>query len=113
MGTPTCRPGVASCPGHQVDTGDQFGHRMLDLEGARSVRRGPGFALNDEELAPGLRSLAAPVRDRSGAVVAAVDVAVHLTVWNASVESVLSRLEAPLRRTATEISTRLGHRPHP
>lgn len=86
---------------------------MLDLEGARSVRRGPGFALNDEELAPGLRSLAAPVRDRSGAVVAAVDVAVHLTVWNASVESVLSRLEAPLRRTATEISTRLGHRPHP
>lgn len=58
------------------------------------VRR-TGFALNDEELAPGLRSLAAPVRDRSGAVVAAVNVAVHLTVWNASVESVMSRLEAP------------------
>ncbi|GGM94408.1 IclR family transcriptional regulator [Streptomyces fuscichromogenes] len=74
------------------------------------VRR-TGFALNDEELAPGLRSLAAPVRDRSGAVVAAVNVAVHLTVWNASVESVMSRLEAPLRRATTEISTRLGHRP--
>jgi IclR family pca regulon transcriptional regulator len=74
------------------------------------VRR-TGFALNDEELAAGLRSLAAPVRDRSGAVVAAVNIAVHLTVWNASVESVMSRLEAPLRRTTTEISTRLGHRP--
>jgi IclR family pca regulon transcriptional regulator len=74
------------------------------------VRR-TGFALNDEELAPGLRSLAAPVRDRSGAVVAAVNVAVHLTVWNASVESVMSRLEAPLRRATTEISIRLGHRP--
>ncbi|MDX3802376.1 IclR family transcriptional regulator [Streptomyces sp. AK04-3B] len=74
------------------------------------VRRS-GLALNDEELAPGLRSLAAPVRDRSGAVVAAVNVAVHLTVWNASVESVMSRLEAPLRRATAEISTRLGHRP--
>ncbi|MEW2401827.1 IclR family transcriptional regulator [Streptomyces sp. NPDC046862] len=74
------------------------------------VRR-TGFALNDEELAPGLRSLAAPVRDRSGAVVAAVNVAVHLTVWNASVESVMSRLEVPLRRATSEISTRLGHRP--
>ena len=74
------------------------------------VRR-TGFALNDEELAPGLRSLSAPVRDRSGAVVAAVNIAVHLTVWNTSVESVMSRLEAPLRRATTEISTRLGHRP--
>ena len=73
----------------------------------------PCRILHTRKTAPGLRSLAAPVRDRSGAVVAAVDVAVHLTVWNASVESVLSRLEAPLRRTATEISTRLGHRPHP
>ena len=73
------------------------------------VRR-TGVALNDEELAPGLRSLAAPVRDRSGAVVAAVNIAVHLTVWNSSVESVMSRLEAPLRRTTAEISARLGYR---
>ncbi|MFE9094493.1 IclR family transcriptional regulator [Streptomyces sp. NPDC007264] len=73
------------------------------------VRR-TGIALNDEELAPGLRSLAAPVRDRTGAVVAAVNIAVHLTVWNASVESVMTRLEGPLRRTTAEISTRLGHR---
>ena len=69
-----------------------------------------GIAVNDEELAAGLRSVAAPVRDRTGRVVAAVNIAIHLTVWNASVESVVSRLEGPLRHTVAEISERLGHR---
>lgn len=69
-----------------------------------------GIAVNDEELAPGLRSAAAPVRDRSGAVVAAVNLAVHLTTWNAPVETVVARLEGPLRATADEISARLGWR---
>jgi IclR family transcriptional regulator, pca regulon regulatory protein len=73
--------------------------------------RHTGIAVNDEELAAGLRSVAAPVRDRSGKVVAAVNIAIHLTVWNASVESVVSRLEGPLRHTVTEISERLGYRP--
>jgi IclR family pca regulon transcriptional regulator len=72
--------------------------------------RQTGIAVNDEELAAGLRSVAAPVRDRSGRVVAAVNIAVHLTVWNASVESVVSRLEVPLRHAAAEISNRLGYR---
>jgi IclR family pca regulon transcriptional regulator len=36
-----------------------------------------GFALLDQELEEGLRSIAAPVRDRSGTVVAAVNVSVH------------------------------------
>jgi IclR family transcriptional regulator, pca regulon regulatory protein len=72
--------------------------------------RQTGIAVNDEELAAGLRSVAAPVRDRSGRVVAAVNVAVHLTTWGASVESIVGRLEAPLRRTVDEISARLGFR---
>ncbi|WP_433532323.1 IclR family transcriptional regulator [Micromonospora sp. CA-263727] len=72
--------------------------------------RHTGIAVNDEELAAGLRSVAAPVRDRAGRVVAAVNIAIHLTVWNASVESVVSRLEGPLRNTVTEISSRLGFR---
>ncbi|GAA2029315.1 IclR family transcriptional regulator [Catenulispora yoronensis] len=75
--------------------------------------RANGIAVNDEELAPGLRSVAAPVRDRSGAVVAAVNLAVHLTTWNAPVETVVVRLEGPLRATAAEISARLGWRPEP
>jgi IclR family pca regulon transcriptional regulator len=72
--------------------------------------RQSGIAVNDEELAPGLRSIAAPVRDRSGNVVAAINIAVHLTTWTASVEAVTTRLEAPLRRTAADISARLGYR---
>ena len=44
-----------------------------------------GIAVNDEELAAGLRSVAAPVRDRTGQVVAAINVAIHLTVWTTSV----------------------------
>ncbi|MFL6111485.1 MAG: IclR family transcriptional regulator [Catenulispora sp.] len=75
--------------------------------------RGAGIAVNDEELAPGLRSVAAPVRDRTGAVVAAVNLAVHLSTWNAPVETVVARLEGPLRATANEISTRLGWRGEP
>jgi IclR family pca regulon transcriptional regulator len=51
------------------------------------------------------------VRDRSGYVVAAINVAVHLTTWTTSVESVVSRLEGPLLRTAAEISAQLGYRP--
>ncbi|GAA1847654.1 IclR family transcriptional regulator [Actinomadura bangladeshensis] len=73
--------------------------------------RQTGVAVNDEELAPGLRSFAAPVRDRSGSVIAAVNVAVHLTVAPASVDALAGRVEPPLRRAAAEISRRLGHRP--
>ncbi|MGW4795387.1 IclR family transcriptional regulator [Nonomuraea sp. NPDC004297] len=72
-----------------------------------------GMAVNDEELAPGLRSFSAPVRDRSGEVVAAINIAVYLTVAPTTVEALAGRLEAPLRRTAAEISRRLGYRPRP
>jgi IclR family pca regulon transcriptional regulator len=72
--------------------------------------RQSGLAVNDEELAPGLRSLAAPIRDRSGQVVAAINIAVHLTTWTASLESVVDRLSAPLLRTAADISHQLGFR---
>jgi IclR family pca regulon transcriptional regulator len=39
--------------------------------------RARGWALADEELAPGVRSIAAPVRDGSGRVIAAMNVTVH------------------------------------
>lgn len=42
----------------------------------RRVRR-QGYAVVDQELEEGLRSVAAPVRDRDGEVVAAVNIAVH------------------------------------
>lgn len=72
--------------------------------------RETGVAVNDEELAPGLRALAVPVRARSGEVVAAINVAVYLSISTATVESMHRLYEQPLRRTAQEISSRLGHR---
>lgn len=39
--------------------------------------RARGWALTDEQLAPGIRSVAAPLRDGSGRVVAAMNVTVH------------------------------------
>ena len=72
--------------------------------------RETGVAVNDEELAAGLRSVAAAVRDRTGQVVAAINIAVHLTVWSSTADAVVARLERPLRQAAAEISARLGHR---
>lgn len=50
-----------------------LGHVLLALPEARTQ----GYALVDEELEAGLRSLAVPVRDRTGRVVAALNVAMH------------------------------------
>jgi IclR family pca regulon transcriptional regulator len=69
-----------------------------------------GLAVNDQELAPGLRSVAVPIRDGFGEVIAALNVAVHMSIGNASLDSTVNRLEGPLRRTATEISGRMGYR---
>lgn len=72
--------------------------------------RQSGIAVNDEELASGLRSLASPVRDRSGDVVAAINIAVHLAVASTTVETLVGRLEPALRRTAGDVSSQLGYR---
>ncbi|MFD0745911.1 IclR family transcriptional regulator [Phytohabitans flavus] len=81
-----------------------------ELLAALARVRQAGIAVNDEELAPGLRSFAAPVRDRTGEVVAAVNVAIHLSAAPSSIESLAAQIEPHLRRTAREISYRMGHR---
>lgn len=81
------------------------------LVAALATVRQRGMAVNNEELAPGLRSFAAPVRDRTGEVVAAVNIAVHLSVAPSSPEALAGRLEPPLRQATAEISRRLGYRP--
>jgi len=55
-------------------------HTVPDAEALRrqvEIARGQGFATVDQELEDGLRSAAVPLRDASGAVVAALNVSVH------------------------------------
>jgi IclR family transcriptional regulator, pca regulon regulatory protein len=68
------------------------------------VRRS-GIATNDEELESALRSIAAPVRARSGEVVAAINVAIP---WSpAAMGELVSRLGPTLQATANEIAARV------
>jgi IclR family pca regulon transcriptional regulator len=66
-------------------------------------------AVNNEELAYGLRSIAAPIRSRSGEVVAALNLAVHRTM--VSFDDLIERYGPPVKRTAAAISAEIGHRP--
>jgi IclR family pca regulon transcriptional regulator len=71
------------------------------------IRR-EGLAIADQELAPELRTLAAPVRDRTGAVLAAV----NLSVPSAStpLAELVRTLSPQLIATADRISASLGYR---
>jgi IclR family pca regulon transcriptional regulator len=68
-----------------------------------------GLAVNNEELAYGLRSIAVPVRGQDGNVIAAVNLAVHRSL--VSMEDLVVRLAPALEATGRGISTRLGYRP--
>ncbi|MFD5075782.1 IclR family transcriptional regulator C-terminal domain-containing protein [Streptomyces sp. NPDC058371] len=67
--------------------------------------RDEGFALVDEELEQGLRSIAVPVRDRTGRVVAAVNVAMHSSrrTPEQCVEEVLPELHTAATRIETDL----------
>ena len=67
-----------------------------------------GLAINNEELAYGLRSIAAPVRTGIGDVAAAINLAVHSSM--VSMRDLVARLGESLRRTAAEISRQVGYR---
>lgn len=64
--------------------------------------RARGWALADEELAPGVRSVAVPVRDGDGVVRAAMNVTVHAA--ETSTERLLGEHLPLLLRTAGDIS---------
>jgi IclR family pca regulon transcriptional regulator len=74
--------------------------------------RAQGWALANEELAPGVRSIAAPVRDGSGRVRAAANVTVHAA--ETSLDELVDRHLPPLLTAAGRISAdwkRLQDRP--
>jgi IclR family pca regulon transcriptional regulator len=66
------------------------------------------FAVNDEELAPELHSIAAPVRNEAREVVAAVSLAAPTSTI--SLSELVDALSPHLVSTADRISARLGYR---
>jgi IclR family transcriptional regulator, pca regulon regulatory protein len=80
---------------------------LAELERVRTA----GIAMNNEELAYGLRSVAVPVIAADGAAVAAVNLAAHRTM--ASLDDLVARIGPVMQRTAAEISAQLGYRPAP
>jgi IclR family pca regulon transcriptional regulator len=74
---------------------------LAELERVRES----GVAVNDEELESALRSIAVPVRARSGEVVAAINLAIP---WSpVPMSELVSRLGPTLQRAANEIATRV------
>jgi IclR family transcriptional regulator, pca regulon regulatory protein len=67
--------------------------------------RAQGWALVDQELEEGLRAVAAPIRDRAGRTVAAVNVSAHAS--RTTVESMRRDLVPPLLAAAARISADL------
>ncbi|MGW1228125.1 IclR family transcriptional regulator domain-containing protein [Streptomyces sp. NPDC002530] len=76
-----------------------------ELRAALDTVRAEAWALVDQELEAGLRSLAVPVRDRRGAVVAAVNVAMHAS--SRSLEECASEVLPALRDAASRIEADL------
>jgi IclR family pca regulon transcriptional regulator len=70
--------------------------------------RASGISVNDEELAYGLRSIAAPIHSHSGEVLAALNLAVHRTM--VSMEELIEQFGPSVMQAAEDISLSLGHR---
>jgi IclR family pca regulon transcriptional regulator len=84
-------------------------HTITDSEIFRAVvekTREDGFALVDQELEEGLRSIAAPIRNGRGEVIAAINVSCHAS--RVDVTRVNEEFRPRLLETATEISDRAG-----
>jgi len=67
-----------------------------------------GVAVNDEELAYGLRSIAAPIHSHSGEVLAAVNLAVHRTM--VTMDELIERYGPSVSQAAQDVSLSMGHR---
>jgi IclR family pca regulon transcriptional regulator len=70
--------------------------------------RADGWAMQDEELAYGLRSVAAPVRNANGTVVAGANLAVQSRDW--STQRIVRELKPLVSEACADISALLGHR---
>ncbi|PTQ73658.1 IclR family transcriptional regulator [Pseudomonas sp. GV071] len=85
-------------PQHEEATWEQFQQRMLEYTAG-------GYAFDLEDNEPSIRCVAAPVRDASGKIVAAISVA--STVPYMSLDK-MQGLIAPVKKAAAELSAELG-----
>lgn len=76
------------------------------LERDLVVVRSRGWALQDEEVAYGLRSVSAPVRDRDGRVIAGLNIAVQASRW--TTDRLIEELLPPLLDAAAATSRWMG-----
>jgi IclR family pca regulon transcriptional regulator len=79
-----------------------------ELDAALRDVRAQGWALTDEQLAPGIRSVAAPLRDGAGRVIAALNVTVHAA--ETTVETLRTAYLPLLLHTASDISADYARR---
>jgi IclR family pca regulon transcriptional regulator len=76
------------------------------LQTELSIIRENGIAINDEELAYGLWSVAAPICARTGSVVAALNIALRRSI--AGSDELVARIAPALVRTAAAISSQIA-----
>src|ERR687884_433742 len=106
LGATLAQPSRAGLPPSIGRSAEQLREELTEV-------RARGWALADEELAPGVRSVAVPVRDGTGAVRAAMNVTVHAA--ETSRERLLEHHLPLLLRTAGEVSAEWAlwqSRPH-
>ena len=79
---------------------------LAELAAELSEIRSRGWALQDEELAYGLRSVAAPVRNADGRAIAGANVAVQAQDWSA--QRIVRELKPQVVQACADISALLG-----
>jgi IclR family pca regulon transcriptional regulator len=79
---------------------------VADLRAELDTIRRDGFCIVDQELEEGLRSLAAPIRDAAGTVVAAVNISTHAARY--TLDTVRAELVPAVVATASAISADLS-----
>jgi len=97
---------------HQAELQRLTSHTLTSpaaLRAELAAVREQGWALVDQELEEGLRSVAAPIRDRRGRVVAAVNVSTHAS--RTPRETVIRDMVPPLLAAATRIEGDLAVAP--
>jgi IclR family pca regulon transcriptional regulator len=79
---------------------------IRELEVQLDEVRQRGYSIQDEEIAMGLRAIAVPVRNSSGTVIAAINVAVNASRCTA--DSLVTDYLESLRQVSAEITVRLS-----